>query len=218
MGAGPLLFVRQGPMLRDVTAHAERQVRGEKLVEKVLEAAVEELAAKGYGATSIEDIAERAGVAKTTLYRRWPTKADLVLAALNRVAGEIVAAHDTGSLRGDLLAMLGTFRDFARTPQGGSLMRMMLAEGASGEISKVARTIRESREDSLRAVITRAIKRGELPRGSDPKLILDLLFAMVQHYVLFMNDPCDDLKIAQFVDLVLVGAENGGARPLKRAR
>jgi AcrR family transcriptional regulator len=201
-----------------MAGEAERQVRGEKLIDKVLEAAVEELASKGYGATSIEDIAERAGVAKTTIYRRWPTKAELALAALGRVADDVGTAGDTGTLRGDLVAMLGNFRDFAMTPRGGSLMRMMLSEGASGEIAQVARTIRESKQARARTVIVRAIKRGELPRGSDAKVILDLLFGAVQHHVLFIDGQCDDRKLEQFIDLVLVGANSGGARPLKRAK
>jgi AcrR family transcriptional regulator len=205
-------------MLDEMAGRAAQQVRGGKLIDKVLEAAVEELAAKGYAATSFEDIAERAGVAKTTIYRRWPTKPELVLAALGCVAADVTSAGDTGSLRGDLVAMLRTFRDFAMTPRGGSLMRMMLSEGGAGEIAEVARKIRKSKEAFPRAVITRAVKRGELPRGSDAKLILDLLFGGVQHYVIFISEPCTDRKIEQFVDLVLVGAQNGGARALKRAK
>lgn len=195
-----------------------RQVRGEKLVEKVLEATVEELAAKGYGATSIEDIAERAGVAKTTIYRRWPTKPELALAALERVADDVANPRDTGTLRGDLILMLRSFRDFAMSPRGASLMRMMMTEGTCGDIAEVARTIRKSKETTPRAVIARAIKRGELPKGSDAKLILDPLFGAVQHYILFDNDPVDDRRIEHLVDLILMGAQNGGARPLKRAK
>lgn len=199
-------------------APVERQIRGERLVDKVLEATVEELAARGYSAVSIEDIAERAAVAKTTIYRRWPTKPELVLAALGRIADDVTGAGDTGSLRGDLVAMMKSFRDFAMTPRGGSLMRMMISEGTCGEIASVARTIRKEKETAPRNVITRAIKRGELPRGSDAKLILDSLFSVVQQSVLFVDEPFDDRRIEQLVDLILLGAVNGGARPLKRAK
>lgn len=95
---------------------------------------------------------------------------------------------------------------------------MMLSEGNTcTEIAELARKIRKSKEADPRAVITRAIKRGELPKGSDPKTILDVLFSVVQHYVLFTGEPCDDRRIAQVIDLVLAGAENGGARPVKSA-
>jgi AcrR family transcriptional regulator len=192
----------------------QRQVRGEKVVAKVLEATLEELAAKGYNAASIEDVAVRAGVAKTTIYRRWPTKADLVLAAIHRVADDIVNPRVAGSsLRDDLVSILCSFRDVASSPRGGSLMRMMLAEGAHGEVAAVARSIRKTKEALPRAFVERAIKRGELPAGSNAQLIFDLLFGAVQHYVLFVAEPCDDRKIEQLVDLVLVGAHRGGACP-----
>ena len=195
-------------------ARAEPQVRGDRLIDKVMEATVEELAARGYGATSIEDVAARAGVAKTTIYRRWPTKEDLVLAALGCVADDVGrSAGDTGSLHGDLVALLTGFRDFARTPRGGSLMRMMLAEGSGGEIAKMARAIRRSREAGPRQVIRRAVARGELPKGSDAKLILSTLFGVVQHYVLFIDEPCDDRTVDRLVTLVLEGARSGAARP-----
>jgi AcrR family transcriptional regulator len=191
-----------------VTVGAERQVRGERLIDKVLEATVEELAAKGYGATSVEDIAERAQVAKTTIYRRWPSKPDLVKAALARVAADVGGLHDTGSLRGDLVATLGSFRDFASSPRGGSLIRTMLGEGASAEVAEVARAIRRSKESQPAAVLARAVARGELPEGAaEEKVIFDLLFGAVQHYVLFLAEPCDNRKIERLVDLVLSGAQ-----------
>ena len=194
------------------------QVRGDKLVDKVIEATLEELASQGYGSMSIEDVAVRAGVAKTTVYRRWPTKPELVLAALGCAADDAgIASNDTGSLRGDLIAMMRSFRDFASTPRGGSLMRMMLAEGTASEVAALARTMRKSRETKPRAVIRRAIARGELPKGSDPHLVLSTLFGVVQHYVLFLDEPCDDRTLDRLVTLVLDGATSGGARPVRGA-
>ncbi len=194
------------------------QIRGDKLVDKVMEATLEELARQGYGSLSIEDVAVRAGVAKTTVYRRWPTKPELVLAALGCAADDAgVASNDTGSLRGDLMAMMRSFRDFASTSRGSSLMRMMLAEGSASEVATLARTMRKSRETKPRAVIRRAIARGELPKGSDPRLVLSTLFGVVQHYVLFLDEPCDDRTLDRLVTLVLDGASNGGARPVRRA-
>jgi AcrR family transcriptional regulator len=197
---------------------AQRQVRGEKLVEKVLEATLEELATRGYAALSIEDIAERAGVAKTTVYRRWPTKGEVVHAALMRVADDFILIADTGSIRGDLVAMLKGLRDFISTSRGASLLRTVAVEGVCSELSELTRRIRKDKEAMPNAVMARAMKRGELPRGTDPKLLLDTLFAALQNTVLFFGDPCDDRKIAQLVDLVLVGAQNGGGRQLRRAK
>jgi AcrR family transcriptional regulator len=197
---------------------AQRQVRGEKVVEKVLEATLEELAITGYAALSIEDVAQRAGVAKTTVYRRWPTKREVVHAAMLRVADDFILGSNTGSIRSDLIAMLKGFRDFMSTPRGASLVRTLVVDNGCSELSKLTYDIRMDKEAMPLAVVARAIKRGELPRGTDPKLLLDTLFASVQNSVLFLEDVCDDQKIAQLVDLVLVGAENAGGRRLRRAR
>ncbi|MDF2696831.1 MAG: Transcriptional regulator, TetR family [Labilithrix sp.] len=197
---------------------AARQVRGWRVVEKVLEATLEELSLKGYAALSIEDVATRAGVAKTTIYRRWPAKADLALQALRHLANDIVIVADTGTLRGDLIAMLRTFRGFASSTRGQSLMRMMVGEGLSSDVARLVKKIRNTKESEPREVVTRAITRGELPRGTDPRLVLDVLFGAVQHYIFFMQTRCTDQQIEQLVDLVLLGAANGGARPRSTVR
>lgn len=196
-------------------AGAERQVRGERLVEKVLEATLCELAANGYAAVSIDAIAARAAVARTTIYRRWPTKADVVLEALGRVADDFLPVGGSGALGSDLLAMLKGFRDFAATTRGECLMRMVLAEGVSSEISQLARKIRKAKEAAPQLLIAGAVKRGELPRGTDPKLLVDVLFAAVQYSLIFMNEAVEDRKLAQIVDLVLTGAASSGGLPAR---
>jgi|GEM_PF-472165 len=187
------------------------QLRGERVIEKVLEAAVEELSLKGLGAMSIEDVAIRAGVAKTTVYRRWPTKVDLAVAAMRQVADDIIHVEDTGSLRGDVMVILKSFRDFAWSPRGQGLMRMMMTDVAHAEISEFARRIREEKSQEPRNIILRAVARGELPRNTDPTLVLDVAFAAVQHYLCFMHTAVDDALLARIVDLVLSGAQHGGA-------
>ena len=187
------------------------QLRGERVIQKVLEAAVEELSLKGLGAMSIEDVAVRAGVAKTTVYRRWPTKVDLAVAAMHQVADDIIHVEDTGSLRGDLMVILKSFRDFAWSPRGQGLMRMMMTDVAHAEIAEFARRIREEKSQEPRNMVLRAIARGELPRNTDPTLLLDVAFAAVQHYLCFMHTPVDDAQLGRIVDLVLIGAQHGGA-------
>ena len=80
-------------------------VRGEPVVQCVLKSTLEELAAVGYGALRIEDVATRAGVNKTTIYRRWPTKQELVACALRSVTTEWRLEPSTGSLREDMRAV-----------------------------------------------------------------------------------------------------------------
>jgi AcrR family transcriptional regulator len=204
----------QGPFDRegDTATPSGRHVRGWRVVDKVLEATLEELASKGYGLLSVEEVAARAGVAKTTIYRRWPAKSDLALDALRRVADDVSIVVDTGSLRGDLIAGLKAFRALATSRRGQSLIRMMVAEGLDAEVTRLVKKIRTAKEIESHAMVMRAVERGELPRGTDPRLLLDVLFGAVQHYLFFMHARCSDEQLGRIVDLVLVGATNGGAR------
>lgn len=197
---------------------SEPQVRGERVVQKVLEAALEELSRKGLAGLSMEEVADRAGVAKTTVYRRWPTKVDLAVAAMRRIADDIVRTADTGSLRGDLIVILQSFRDFAWTARGQGLIRMLMTDVMYEEIAEFARRIREEKSHEPRNIVLRAIARGELPRGTDPALVLDVAFGAVQNYLCFMHEPVEDPRIEQIIDLLLIGAQNGGAVTARPSR
>ena len=215
----PVLYACRG--MDDATRRRKKpspQLRGERVVQKILDAAAEELSLKGFGALSIEEVAERAGVAKTTVYRRWPTKADLAVAAMHQVADDIIKAEDTGSLRGDLTALLTSFRDFAWSPRGQGLMRMMVTDVMNAEIAEFARRVREEKAHEPREIVLRAIARGELPRGTDATLLVDVVFSAVQHYLCFVHVPVSDGQIARIIELVLRGAEHGGAVASKGAR
>src|SRR6478736_4384126 len=101
--------------------------RAARVVTDVLVATAEELSRVGYSALRVEDVATRSGVNKTTIYRRWPTKPDLVGAAL-RAVWESPEVPDTGTLRGDFLASLAKTAAFAMTPIGRGLTRVIQIE------------------------------------------------------------------------------------------
>src|SRR3954463_13756265 len=86
-------------------ARATRR-RGDALLDAIYAAVMEELATVGYQALSIERVAERARTGKASIYRRWPTRLDLVLAGLDHVMPRFDAVPDTGAIRGDLLVVL----------------------------------------------------------------------------------------------------------------
>lgn len=190
-----------------------KQVRGERLVDKVLDATLEELSVKGFGALSVEEVAARAQVNKTTIYRRWPTKVDLARAALLTIGRDVIRVADTGDLRVDLRVTLRSFRDFVKTPRGRGLFRMTLGEGDSSAITAIARDVREELGNRPRDMILRAIKRGELPAATDPELVFEMLVASVQHHLVFLKVPCDDARIDQMIEIVLCGAATSKARP-----
>jgi AcrR family transcriptional regulator len=184
--------------------------RSERVVRDVLRAAINELGRTGYVALRVEDVAERAGVNKTTVYRRWPTKADLVAAAVTAVAGHHEPLPDTGSIRGDLVALLERSLAFVATADGRALTRLIVTEGNDPDVEKISRRLRESVVAQRTKLIVRAQERGELPPDANAALIIDAIFTPVMTRVIRRGEAVDIPTATAFVDLVLGGARNGG--------
>ena len=184
---------------------ARSLVRGEPVVRGALAATLEELAAVGYRALRIEDVATRAGVNKTTVYRRWPTKEDLVRAALLSITDGKIVHPNTGSLREDLIALGRSIRDFQTSPEGQSLIHMLLSEGLDSEIMTIVRSLRVTHERGARAIIENAVARGELAPSTDPMLPCEMLGAFLQHKMLAFRRSVDEAELARVVDAILLG-------------
>jgi AcrR family transcriptional regulator len=185
--------------------------RGEPVVQAVLQATLEEMARTGYGALTVEGVALRAGVNKTTVYRRWPTKGDLVRASLVAKANVLPLPADAGNIHDDLVALLKNTAAFMQSLEGLSIMRVLAAESATSEVSALAQSLREEKEQVPRAMIQRAESRGQLPKGTDAELLLNLLFGAIHHRILILKSKVDDVYIGRLVDLVLTGARRGVA-------
>ncbi len=179
----------------------------------VLEATLDVLARDGLAALSFEAVAERAGVSRTTIYRRWSSKNDLVRAALLRLAEMQPVARDTGTLRGDLvefiqLRLVGNPRERERAM---GLLRANMAELPDPELLAVGRLVQERARRPIVSSVERAIARGDLPPGTDPAFVIEPIFATL-HFRLFVFAREPDLAYAeQLVDLVLAGARTGAA-------
>lgn len=200
-------------------------MRGARVVEQTLAAALEELSQTGYAAMRIEDVAARARVNKTTIYRRWPTKQALVGAALLSIAGSQAVAHipDTGSVREDLLAHVRDAVTMTSSPAGRTILRMLAAERPDPEVLAIARSIRASHKAVTLVLLKRAQARGELRADLDPKLFLDVLGAA--HEQLVVHGDYAELsestvrEVAKIVDLLLRGALSsppGRSKPGRR--
>jgi AcrR family transcriptional regulator len=196
-------------------------VRGEPVVQRVLAATMEELALVGYRALRVEDVAARAGVNKTTVYRRWPEKASLVRDALGCVAARKMSAPETGSLRGDLLAIGRNMAQLFSSPEGQSVVRMLVAEGSDAEVRDLRRALRRDREPIPRAVIAAAVARGELDAEvpeANHRLLFQAFVGAIHHRLFFMNEPAGPAFLERLVDMLLHGALPGRERPPKKAR
>src|SRR5215467_10346711 len=136
--------------------------RSARVVAAILNATLEEFGRVGYARLRIGAVAERSGVNKTTIYRRWREKSALACAALKTVGGPPFDP-DSGCVRTDLAA---SFRQATRgwtTPRGRALLRVIAAERADPTVDRLARMLRERHVASRRLMLERAIGRGELP-------------------------------------------------------
>lgn len=181
--------------------------RGEPVVRGVLEATLAELSTAGYGALRVEDVATRAGVNKTTVYRRWPTKEDLVRAALQSITVDHAVTPNTGSLRGDLLEIGRHIVARASSPEWQGIRRVLIAEGQNAELMAIAKVLREALEAVPRSVIEAAEARGEVERSADDSMLLFNVFkATVQHRILNERKEADEAFLNRVIDLLLLGA------------
>lgn len=184
--------------------------RSERVVRQVRDATVAELAASGYRAFRMDVVSESAGVNKTTIYRRWPTKALLIAAAVEwmRRLVQRVPLPDTGSLEQDLTVALRWRTTFKDRVEGQAWARL-LAEQHDPEVSVVIGEAMKERSEAWYEMITRAVARGELPEGTDARMLLGMLGAIVDAWKPGSSDRLknDQLKVA--VRTIVAGARSG---------
>ena len=196
-------------------AAARKQVRGSELVAKVMAATIAEMARVGAEGLSIEDVAVRADVNKTTIYRRWPTPDVLARQALLCASETHSAPIDTGSLRGDLSEWAREFRRVARSPDMQTIIRMRFGAPARGRLSTLTTGLEERKHARSKAILRRAVKRGELARGTDTDLLHDVVLGALLYLVVFSRTPSDEARLEKVVRLILDGAlhAQGTRRP-----
>jgi AcrR family transcriptional regulator len=179
--------------------------RSEAARAAILDAALASVREVGYDALAIEAVATRAGVAKTTVYRHWPTKEALVAAAVERVVTHI-AVPDTGTIGGDLRALVDDALALYRDPATAALLSGLVAAMARSE--RIARAVREGflavRRDAILRVLRRGMARGELRPDLDADLdiAVDLLRGPLFFRALVTGEPIDGRAL---VDVVLRG-------------
>ena len=135
---------------------------------KITRAAAELLLLRGFDKTTVDEVAARAGVGKATVYRRWPSKEDLAVAAMESLYSDEFPEADTGSIEGDLTATYGSIIAFVNTSTGASFLRMSIMESIRDErIGALYRSSTERREEQARRTFQRAIERGEVRPSAD---------------------------------------------------
>jgi AcrR family transcriptional regulator len=182
--------------------------------EAILEAAIDAFVELGWNGLTIEGVAARAGVGKATIYRRYPSRSDLLFAAARRLAQERDPVPDTGTLRGDLSALIASFAAMmTSTRHGQAIPEMVAATAKNPELNPPYREFLSDRRNAWRTAIGRGVERGELPEGVDHELLVDLLIGPLFYRALVSHEPIEADYRTRLVDTALhaVTAAGGAA-------
>jgi AcrR family transcriptional regulator len=184
--------------------------RSARVREAVLSAVLHELTDNGYAALSVEAVASRAGVNKTTVYRRWPTLDDLLVDALMTWSHDAIPGPDTGSIKTDLLALGRTLADQLNGGVGRQIAAVVLTAGLrSTQLRDATRRYFDQQAVRATRLVTRAIDRGELPANTDTNALLTTFRAPLFYRMVTTGDPIDEGLIAQTTRVTLAAAHAG---------
>jgi AcrR family transcriptional regulator len=204
-------------MTLTATTPAGGRPRDESRDAAILEATREVLGEVGYDLLTIEAVAARAKASKATVYRRWPGKAELVVAAIKENGpqpGPDGAPPcywpDTGSLRGDLLAGARAFVERLTSEEGALLCAVMTAQLRDPELAAVKAASYDDKRHSCRLLAERAVARGELTSTAGVDTFVEVLPAVMFNRLLLSGEPLDEAFVQHVVDdiaLPLLGAQ-----------
>lgn len=188
--------------MTDTTSKPDRHSsRRERSQQAILKAATELIEEVGVGGLTIEGVAARSGVAKTTIYRRWRDKDELALAILIAMTAEIDAPPDQGDTRKELLKFTETA---TKVITSGSVVSGLVSEIATRpELSRqYVERIVDVRMAEVKTVIDRGIERGDLRPDTDVRLVHELLIGPLYYRLLFSKAPLNKRHREQIVDAV----------------
>lgn len=179
--------------------------RSERVHRAILDAALGLLADEGWGGVTMEGIAERAGVGKATIYRRWKSREAVLAAAVERLVGEI-GLPDTGTIAGDLLELMRRAVALYRGRSGRLVPGLVSAMAQHAGVAEAVRgAFLAPRRAALREVLERAVRRGELRGDIDRELALDFLGGPLFYRLLITGGPLDEALAEGTVDVMIRG-------------
>ena len=171
--------------------------RGPAVDAAILASALAEIEATGTMSISIESVARRTGVNKTTVYRRWPTSDALVVAAIGQLALDSVPIPDTGDLESDLRTLCRAVREIVDSPTGRALIGA--GRSPSPELESIRTQFWHERFRLAAAIIDRARERGDEVPDGDAVEQLERLMAPIHFRLIELNKPVTDSYIDRLV-------------------
>jgi AcrR family transcriptional regulator len=184
--------------------------RGATVRANVLAATLAELADVGYAELAMEAVADRAGVHKTTVYRRWRDRETLVIDALTEHVAAERPIPDTGGIETDLLDLISSLVRLVNNPAERAGMTVLFSDAARvPDIAQIKRRFYADRFGRAAPVIARAVERGELPADIDPDELLKTLIAPLHLRLLVTEEPIDETTAERAVAVTLAAARAG---------
>ena len=198
------------------TSRSIGRPREQRADRAILAAALELMAEHGVRDLRMEDVAERAGVGKATIYRRHRSKDDLVTAALAALVSEITVPN-TGSTRDDLLALMrAAVEVYGGSVEAGVMPSLVDAMSRDAELARSVRAgFLAGRRAAVRAVLERGVERGDLRADLDLELALDVLAGPLFYRLLVTGGPIDGRLAEGVVELILTGFAPANSNPSK---
>jgi AcrR family transcriptional regulator len=180
--------------------------RGAELESAILDAAWEQLTAEGYEHFTIDTVTARARTSKPVIYRRWKTREDLLRATVrHRGAADLPVIPDTGTLRGDLLALL-PYANTTRNPMAALVSSMLgsFYNQAGPTPAELREAFFSQRGSVVEQVVKRAVERGEIDPARLTPRIINLPFDLFRNEMMMTLKPVPDHVLRQIVDDIFI--------------
>lgn len=195
---------------RNVALYSEPMEKTEsrrpRRADAIFDAALSLLIERGYDALTMEGVAARSGVNKTTLYRWWPSKDALLAAALLEHDALELSVPDTGSLRGDLRALAGRITELLTDPTTAPIARTLLAAGGERpELATVSRAFFGDRLTREQSMLARASHRGEVVADIDLRTVMDLIAGSIWFRIFVRGETPTDVDLDEIIRAVSSG-------------
>lgn len=183
--------------------------RSARVRASVLQSTIAILAERGIAGVTVDAVAGAAGVNPTTIYRRWSTVDDLIMDALTENSADAIPLPDTGTVQGDLRAVLHEVRAYVSSEAGRALVNAALATAPDADYGALRQDFWTHRFGLVGEIVRRSIARGELPGDVDARFLVETATAVLYFRLFVVGGDVDDELIDRVVRLVTEGATHG---------
>ena len=179
--------------------------RSSRVREAVFRATLEVISESGLNSLTIAEVAARADVHETSIYRRWRTTERLAVEALLEHSSNVLDVPDTGSIQGDLIELGRSLVRYAAEPLGQALERTMAAS-TDDEDSAITRSeFWETRQHEVQVLVERAKARDELPPHVEGRRLIEIFISPIHFRLLLTREPVDEAYLTELARIAVAG-------------